>query len=160
MKNGILRVSSKMYDDITCVNFWIIQQITAAFLFDVVHLYQDYLIIYLNSFIIYEYASNVHIMGLIKLQCLRWQKKSNLFKQIAQFITHLWEKCYQAILSFILIQNATFFPSAKWHFLLYEKFRVSILNMNQEGNETHEKIIEYSHLINFFMKWSDQIENH
>lgn len=74
MKNGILQVSSKMYDDITCVNFWIIQWITAAFLFDVVHLYQDYLIIYLNSFIIYEYASNVNIMGLIKLQWLRWKK--------------------------------------------------------------------------------------
>lgn len=145
MKNGILQVSSKMYDDITCVNFWIIQWITAAFLFDVVHLYQDYLIIYLNSFIIYEIASNVNIMGLIKLQWLGWQKKkSNLFKQIAQFITHLWGKCYQAILSFILMQNATFFPSTKWHFLLYEIIRVSILNMNQEGNAKKYRIFSFA----------------
>lgn len=145
MKNGILQVSSKMYDDITCVNFWIIQWITAAFLFDVVHLYQDYLIIYLNSFIIYEIASNVNIMGLIKLQWFGWQKKkSNLFKQIAQFITHLWGKCYQAILSLILMQNATFFPSVKWHFLLCEKFRVSILNMNQEGNAKKYRIFSFA----------------
>lgn len=158
MKNGILQVSSKMYDDITCVNFWIIQWITAAFLFDVVHLYQDYLIIYLNSFIIYEIASNVNIMGLIKLQWLGWQKK-------IQFVQ---ANCtiHYSFMGKMLSSDIKFYPHAKCNLFSIDQMTFfviwnnSCLDIKYESRGKRKKISNILICLIFVMKWSDQIENH